>query len=420
MRFINLLLAFCLINTTGIVAQSSIPPELQKKWDEESAVHPNPVVFYKPGPIPDRITVLPMADNAGEIAVTWRTDTSCKEGIIQFSSADGILFANDKKKARSAYTLVQYKDYPMHYHKAIIKGLRAGTTYQYRVGNGAIWSDWKIYRHSGFKDTINLLYFGDAQNGIYDYASKFYKQSFKASPDADLVIHAGDLINHANNDYEWAEWHAATGIVNQTIPVLAAPGNHEYLKNLEGHKIQMSAYWNPTFPYAYAWEQGPYFLDFGFIRFIVLNSNEALDKQGLWLDSLLSKTDKDWVFILSHHPVFSGAKNRQNKGLQENWLPVMEKYKNKIGLVLAGHDHTYARGGLEARNRNVRRPSQPVFVVAVTGDKYYPLQKQSWMDVSYDKVSSYQTISVTKNKILYKAFSETNMLIDTFEIVKGK
>ena len=49
------------------------------------------------------------------------------------------------------------------------------------------------------------------------------------------------------------------GIVNQTIPVLATPGNHEYLKNLRDIKIQMSAYWNPTFPYDYTWKQGPYF-----------------------------------------------------------------------------------------------------------------------------------------------------------------
>ena len=89
-------------------------------------------------------------------------------------------------------------------------------------------------------------------------------------------------------------------------------------------------------------------------------------------------------------------------------------------MVLAGHDHTYARGGLATRNRNAQQPSQPVFVVAVTGDKYYPLQKQSWMDVSYDKVSSYQTITITKEKILYKSFSETNQLIDTFEIIKRK
>ena len=27
----------------------------------------------------------------------------------------------------------------------------------------------EVYHHSGYKDTINLLYFGDAQNGIYDY-----------------------------------------------------------------------------------------------------------------------------------------------------------------------------------------------------------------------------------------------------------
>ncbi|HMR19677.1 MAG TPA: metallophosphoesterase, partial [Sphingobacterium sp.] len=238
-------------------------------------------------------------------------------------------------------------------------------------------------------------------------------------PNTDLVIHVGDLINHANNDYEWAEWHAATAALNRTIPMIVTPGNHEYLKNLDGKKTQFSDYWVPGFPLPYAWEQGPYCMDYDFVRFIVLNSNTGLNTQAEWLDSVLTATRQEWAVIVSHHPIFSGAKDRQNKGLLENWLPVIEKHKNKIGLVLQGHDHTYARGGLEDRkSHDKEKPSYPVFTVAVAGDKYYPLFRQPWMDVSYDKTSSFQSISITRDKIRYKAYSETNKLMDYFEISK--
>ena len=119
-----------------------------------------------------------------------------------------------------------------------------------------------------------------------------------------------------------------------------------------------------------------------------------------------------------HHPVFSGARNRINKELQENWLPVIEKYRDKIGLVLQGHDHTYARGGLPERNKSRTHPSHPVFTVTVTGNKFYDLETQPWMDVAVPNVSSYQYIEITKDKIVYKAYSETDHLLDEFEIRK--
>lgn len=390
---------------------------LLQKWQKESAAHRNPLVAYHPTALPDRIVLLPSAEGTEELTITWRTDTTVKKGTVEFQQADGYTFTkNNAIRVKSTRTLVEHEDYAMFYHEAKIKGLQKHVTYQYRVGNNPHWSSWTVYKDVSDSDTLSILYFGDAQNRIYQNVTKLYHQAFKRFPETDLVIHAGDLINHADNDYEWAEWHAAAASLNRSIPMITTPGNHEYLKNLDGRKVQLSAYWKPSFPFPYAWEQGPYYTDYEHVRFIVLNSNASLDKQGVWLDSVLTETKKTWTVILTHHPVFSGAKDRQNKGLLENWLPVIEKHQDKIGLVLQGHDHTYARGGLENRKHDRNNPSNPVFTVTVVGDKYYPLYEQPWMDVSYDKTSSYQSIFITKDKIIYRAFSETNEKIDFFEI----
>ncbi len=400
---------------TSVSAQDN--DSLIRKWDKESAVHPHPLVSFRPTAQPDRIVLLPSGKNADELTITWRTDTTVKNSIVEFRQANGRTFTKKNAiQATATPTLVTHKDYAMLYHQATVKGIQTQAAYEYRVGSDPYWSSWTVYKDVSDRDTLNLLYFGDAQNGIYDYAAKLYQQAFREFPTADLVVHSGDLINHANNDYEWAEWHAASAPMNRSIPMITTPGNHEYLKDLEGKKVELSAYWKPSFPFPYAWEQGPYYIDYPLARFIVLNSNRSLDKQAVWLDSLLTETKQPWTVIVTHHPVFSGAKDRQNKGLLENWLPVIEKHQDKIGLVLQGHDHTYARGGLKSRNNDVHKPSYPVFTVTVTGDKYYPLYKQSWMDVSYDKISSYQAITITKDKIIYKAFSETSELIDFFEI----
>ncbi|MDO4228693.1 MAG: metallophosphoesterase family protein [Capnocytophaga sp.] len=369
-------------------AFAQVSPELQARWDKESSVPKNPLLEHHPSSLPDRIMLVPRASDSKEIAVVWRTDTLVTDGVVEIVKANGNSFPKEaRKKVEASCEVVPYKDYAMNYHKAIITDLEHGQTYRYRVGSSPKWSAWHTYTHYTPSDTLKLLYFGDTQNGIYNHSTPIYKEAMRKFGEAQLAIYIGDLINHANNDYEWSEWHTATADINSVIPIIATPGNHEYLKNLEGKKVKLSSYWTSTFPYPYTWEAGQYYLDYGFVRFIVLNSNENIYEQGKWLDEVLSQTEKNWVVIVSHHPIFSGAKKRINEGLLENWLPVIEKHKNKIGLVLQGHDHTYARGGLENRIGNKKKPSYPVFTVTVVGDKYYPLDEQSWMDVSYANVS---------------------------------
>lgn len=397
---------------------SQISPELQAKWDKENAVHENPLLENRPNKLPDRVLITPLSSNNDELTFTWRTDTTITKGRLEIIQGDAYSFPDKNKKVTDSYhQVIKSKDFSMHYHKAVVKGLQPDKIYKYRVGDSPNWSPWFTYKHNNFKDTVSLLYFGDVQNGIYRHTTKIFKEAVEKFENSKLAIFTGDIIAHANNDYEWAEWHAATHDVKTTIPVIATPGNHEYSRDLERNKT-LSDYWKTTFSYPYIYEMGNYYLDYGFVRFVVLNSNEDAKKQGIWLDSLLSQTKQDWVIIATHYPIYSGAKGRANTWLQEQWLPIYEKYKHKIGIVLQGHDHTYARGGLLNRTGTPSRPSSPVFVMSFVGEKRYELAKQDWMDVAYPDISTYQYIEITKNKISYKSFSETNTLIDQFEIVK--
>ncbi len=397
----------------------TVPPELQARWDKESEPIEHPLLEYRPSHLPDRIIVTPLESNNSSLAFTWRTDTTVTEGRIEIIEGEVANFPKENRERKEAtYQVVQYKDYPMHYHTARVLHLEPGKTYKYRVGNSPYWSEWFTFKQPHFEDTVSFLYFGDTQNGIFDHAKRVYTDAFKKFDQSRLVVYVGDLINHANNDYEWAEWHAATKEINAAMAILATPGNHEYLKNLEGSKVQLSSYWNSVFPYPYVADTGAYFFDYGFVRFIVLNSNDEIYQQGLWLDSVLEKTRNDWVVIVSHHPIYSGAKDRENKGLRENWLPVIRKHENKIALVLQGHDHTYARGGFEERKGTLANPEHPVFVISVVGDKYYPLTKQKWMDTAYEEMSTYQYIQMTRDRVVYRSYSETNTLVDEFLIEK--
>lgn len=414
----NLSSVLVLLLFSWVSLQAQISPELQAKWDKENAVHENPLLENRPTKLPDRVLITPFSSENNELIFTWRTDTTVRKGTLEIIRGDVFSFPKENtERVESNYQEVKSKDFPMHYHKAVVKDLKPDQIYKYRVGDSPNWSPWYTYRHGNFTDTVSLLYFGDVQNGIYKHTTQIFKEAVKKFGNSKLAVFTGDIIAHANNDYEWAEWHAASHDVKTTIPVIATPGNHEYSRDLERNKT-LSDYWNTTFSYPYAHKIGNFFLDYGFVRIVVLNSNEDVKEQGIWLDSLLSKTKQEWVIIATHYPIYSGAKGRTNKWLQENWLPIYEKYKNKIGIVLQGHDHTYARGSLENRKGTPSKPSAPVFVISVMGEKRYELDRQDWMDVAYPDVSSYQYIEITKNKISYKSFCETNSLIDQFEITK--
>ena len=97
-------------------------------------------------------------------------------------------------------------------------------------------------------------------------------------PDADgwcsLSLHAGDLINNADNDEEWAHWFAGSGALAHGKLVIASPGNHEYsgdqlLQQYKGH-FEMPGN-GPAFHREDVW-----FCDYQGVRFISLNANAPL------------------------------------------------------------------------------------------------------------------------------------------------
>ena len=58
-----------------------------------------------------------------------------------------------------------------------------------------------------------ICIFGDAQNDILDHWSRVIRWHIKQLPNASFAIHAGDLVNNAHRDHEWAQWFKAGGFI---------------------------------------------------------------------------------------------------------------------------------------------------------------------------------------------------------------
>ena len=401
-----------------------------------------PTQWSAPGSLPDHI-ILNLTDNpAGSQNVTWRTDTSVKKGFAEIALADAApRFWRNGKQLTATSTLMDARaiegaESISNYHSVQFNDLLPDTTYAYRVGDGQIWSEWLQFRTASKEPKpFSFLYVGDAQNNILELWSRVLRSGYKKAPDASFIIHAGDLVEHAHSERQWHEWFTAGGWLHGMLPSVPAPGNHEYagFTKEDKNNRKLAVQWRHQFTLP---ENGPkgqaetaYYFDYQGARFIVLNSNEMLQEQALWLDSLLQHNSQKWIIVTFHHPIYSGTRDRDYKELRTLMKPLFDKYK--VDLVLTGHDHTYTRGVSGRAASNVadglnKRENGTVYVVSVSGGKMYGLKEKLWKeyDATYQRSAEntqlFQVININGNLLEYKSYTPTGEIYDAFDLQKDE
>lgn len=194
---------------------------------------------HAPRPLPDRIVLTWTGDPAVSQSVTWRTDPSVMRamGEITLANDNGRELKGQPVPARTEFLTSDLGE--AAYHSVAFTELRPETLYAYRVGDGVNWSEWFHFRTASKEPRpFTFVYFGDAQNDVKTHWSRVFRESFRDAPRAAFTLHAGDLINNANNDAQWGEWFGAPSWVNATVPVIATPGNHEHFSEGTGAETE--------------------------------------------------------------------------------------------------------------------------------------------------------------------------------------
>lgn len=407
--------------------------------------HPD-LVFPKnwsnPTILPDHVILTFSEDPSTSQSVTWRTNTSVKKGIAEIALADGApRFWRNAIQYTAATTLMNADDIltaniSSNYHSATFKNLIPDTLYAYRVGDGEHWSEWFQFRTAAkIAKPFSFLYVGDAQNYILELWSRLIRQGYKTAPEARFIIHAGDLVNNAHHEIQWHEWFTAGGWLHGMLPSVPTPGNHEYRNYNTEEELKNISHLSYQWPYQFTLPQnGPdllketvYFFDYQNTRIISLNSNRLIKEQVPWLDSVLSNNPNKWTVITFHHPVFSGAKGRDNKELRILWKPLFDKHS--VDLVLTGHDHTYTRGQSPKAKNTItglnKKDGSTMYVVSVSGGKMYTLSEELWngytdakLDRKAENTQLFQVINIDGDKLKYEAYTATGQLYDAFDLIK--
>jgi hypothetical protein len=377
------------------------------------------------GLIPERILLTWAGDPARTQTVTWRTDT-LTTGVAQIALA--LPSPDLAKQARLVPALTTETEttagIKVAYHTAQFTELEPAIKYAYRVGNGDAWSEWNHFTTANDKPSpFSFIYVGDAQNDVKSLWSRVIREAFRRAPDVRFTLHAGDLINNANTDWQWGEWFEAAGWINRMIPCIAVPGNHEYFRPDRNTSSTLSRLWGPQFEYPRNGVPGlddtTYYLDYQGVRIVCLNSNEKWEQQAPWLDETLSNNPHKWAILAFHHPVYSAAILRDNPKVRESWLPIIDKHK--VDLVLQGHDHTYGRSKALTSGTVVGEgDSGTVYVVSISGSKMYDSTTASkhLMERIAEYTQFYQIVSVNGDLLKYEALTPAGELYDQFELRK--
>jgi 3',5'-cyclic AMP phosphodiesterase CpdA len=442
---------FCLAWSAPSAAHSGAAHEDRKlaPWQQASAW-------------PDRIVTTFSGDPATTLSVNWRTAASAAATTAQIAkalpdarfdrAATSVVAQTEAvdlaavRRAGVAVPVAGNEGLPgAAYHSVRFDGLEPDTLYAYRVqGAEGKWSEWFQTRTAPRSGPIRFIYLGDAQNGLESHWPRTIRAAFQTAPDARFILHAGDLVNRASRDLEWAQWFRAGGFIHGMVPAIPVTGNHEYesigLTEAEQQKA-LSFLWRPQFRLPVEaslpalLHETVYDIRYSDdLHVFVLNSNAPdTSDQVRWLDGKLQASTARWKIVTQHHPVFSSGRERDNPRQRNVLLPVL--LRHKVDLVLQGHDHTYARGTIEEPAQQPRRRAArdergvtTMFVNSVSGPKQYRFRENDWDDYAPtgvklgrlgENTQFYQVVSIDGGALHYAAYSADGRLYDEVRLTKS-
>lgn len=264
---------------------------------------------------------------AGKAVVQYRV-----KGADAWQTADGTCTLTGFSTSKSAaYT-----------NAAQLTGLTAGTDYEFRVGDGATWSEPQSFRtRAAAQDTTSFVVMGDTQmtgspDSEEDKASIAVLEKLGAivkDKPVDFGLQTGDYVDNGSNYAMWAEMQNAFSAAFPGVSFFHTLGNHEYYGDASGH-ISADLLQLPGKDY--------YSVEYGDVYVAVINNSADLTEACEWLKQDAAQSTCMWKILSIHQPpYYTNAKNGGSEKFHE-LIPAAAEAAG-IDAVFSGHDHSYAR-----------------------------------------------------------------------------
>lgn len=304
-----------------------------------------------------KVTVTFYGDTLTSKAFTWYTTLASANSDLQVVEKTGAA-PDFSKAAKFAGKYSVSTNSPSEVvHKAEATGLKAGTTYFFRVGDAALdlWSEVGTFQTAPGSGAFTFIDLADTQAKTEDEAilsAQTIAKSLATVSNAKFLALNGDIVDVGMTEKQW-DWvlgHSQKSLLNTTFVPVA--GNHDEDKNSFIEHFNLKAAPNS------ATATGAYYsFNYSNAHYIILNNNEDSPEyadftpaQVQWLkdDSRAAKAaGAEWLIVLMHKGPYTTSNHATDadimgsKGVRTKVAPLMAELG--IDLVLQGHDHIYAR-----------------------------------------------------------------------------
>ena len=370
---------------------------------------------------PSQVCLTFGADPRTTLAAQWRTATSVTEALVQVKEgADGAVVEFPAKRETISDPMLK-NDPENARWSAVMSGLKPGTKYQYRAGSkaGDHWTPWTdLTTAPEGAQPYSFVYMGDPQLGL-DYWGKLLHACHAKFPNAAFDVIAGDLVDRGKYRDDWDTFfEAADGIFNR-YPIVPVLGNHDY-SSKPVPEMYLKIFTLPEngpkeLPKEYA-----YSYRYGNTLFVILDANQDPKTQAPWLEETLKNTDATWKIASFHQPAYASKSTRDNPEIREVWGALFDKYH--VDVAIQGHDHAYLRTPpMRAGKKAASFAEGTVYIISVSGTKYYDQDPHDYAEVQFANTSTYQILDIgttPKNTLTYHAYDLEGTVKDEFHIEK--
>ena len=265
-------------------------------------------------------------------------------------------------------------------------------------------------------DTLSFLLLGDIHNSLTNTEMSLLSERH---PDIQFWAQTGDWMERPYLYYEQMMYQSLLGTRLDSLPIVAIPGNHEYLKGLVK---TLPEHWQEIFPNP---QNGParflgtsYYVDFPHLRLIAVDTdglNRVSDytQVAFWLKKTLRNAGDKFTIVMMHHPVYSTAEGRSNPLM---WL-AFHSAMREADVVFSGHDHNYARRTEQYKARFWKKEQPTVFIGTNASNKKYAVKENKKYEASFFGESVYEYILVTPDTLyIYTRNLISGELIDEVKV----
>lgn len=305
--------------------------------------------------------------------------------------------------------------------KATMTNLVPDTVYYYKVEASSM-EDVRSFKTAGAEEftfshvtDVHSWFSGGTNNRVARATAVMNK--INDIKELDFVLSSGDMTAYGT---VYEQWEALFNMnVLQNKMYASTPGNHDYYNTAA--VTQNSSYFNATHNNpnngAVGVKNTTYYFKYGNTLFISLNSEDAADislaraAQIAWLNEVTAKNPADFIIVYTHRPFYTGdGLNAGQARDMRNWF--QEIFDNTgVDLVLAGHNHAYARTYQVYKDAIIEGPSKgTVYNTGMQiGDRHKTEAGTKMPQVEHAHINEdgANLITVTKDKISIE-FVKTN------------